>query len=63
MDAGPDAGHPPRLLAGSDAVAVGREARALLDAGARVAVFVGDADADVIAEFLAGVVRSTGAGG
>lgn len=60
-----NAGHPPRLVAGRDAVAVGREARALLDSGARVAVFVGDADADgdVIAEFLAGVVRSTGAGG
>jgi hypothetical protein len=51
---------PTRLIVGSDAETIGREARRLVDDGTRVAVFVGDpeADADAIDEFVADVVRA-----
>ena len=45
------------VVVGSDAAAVGRAARAFLDAGVRVAVFVGDAEDAAVAGFLAEVVR------
>jgi hypothetical protein len=49
------------LIVGPDAEAVGREARDLIGEGTRVAVFVGDpeADSEAIDEFVADVLRPT----
>ncbi len=45
------------LVVDADAAVVGRAARLRLDAGVRVAVFLGDADDEACAEFLTDAVR------
>ena len=45
------------VVADPDAARAGRTVRARLDAGGRVAGFVGDPDDPVVAEFVADVIR------
>lgn len=47
------------LVADADSARAGRTVRARLDAGARVAGFVGDPDDPAVAELVADVIRPT----
>jgi hypothetical protein len=53
-------GVPTRVIVGSEARGVGCKARALLDAGERVAMFVGDpeTDGELVDAFVADVLRA-----